>query len=195
MADFNRILQHPDKEEIVSKLVTGVKPKPIVDWLKLKYPEQNQTHLRLGQKVLKEFLDGNLDLYATIQSDVQSSKNNTLDKDISLSLKNNKTYRERINEIANKEVDIKVMLVNMETLLRDRVEQVFDKIQQNPESLKPDYVLIKYLELMMNYAEKYDKIVNQSPDQIIQHNVSVQVMDQYVVLLQNCIRATLAQID
>ncbi len=48
---------------------------------------------------------------------------------------------------------------------------------------------------MLNFAEKYDKIVNQSPDQIIQHNVSVQVMDQYVVLLQNCIRDTLAEID
>ncbi len=195
MSDFSRIINHPDAEEIVGKLVNGVKPKTIVDWLKLQYPQDDQKHLRLGQALLKDFLDSNLDLYATIQSDVKAAKNNNLDKEISDSLKNNKTYKQRISEIANKEIDIKNMLVNMETLLRDRIEQVFDKIQQNPDSLKPDYVLIKYLELMMNYAEKYDKIVNQSPDQIIQHNVSVQVMDQYVVILQNCIRQTLAQID
>ncbi len=195
MSDFSKVISHPDAEEIVGKLVNGVKPKTIVDWLKLKYPSPEEKHLRLGQSLLKDFLDSNLDLYATIQSDVKSAKNNTLDKDISDSLKNNKSYKQRIAEITETEIDIKKMLIEVNVILRQRMEQYFDRMQENPQSLKPDYGLIKYFELMLNFAEKYDKIVNQSPDQIIQHNVSVQVMDQYVVILQNCIRQTLAQID
>ncbi len=48
---------------------------------------------------------------------------------------------------------------------------------------------------MMMFVEKYDKIINQSPDQIIQHNVTVQVMDQYVNVMQDSIRQTLAEMD
>src|SRR5690606_28394404 len=91
--------------------------------------------------------------------------------------------------------DITKMMVELHTLIQARIEQFFDRIQENPSILKNDYALIKYFELMLNYVEKYDKIVNKSPDQIVQHNITVQVLDKYVAVLQNCIRDTLSKID
>lgn len=193
--NFDRLLNHPDSEEIIAKLVSGITPKDVSEWLKIKYQGKDENHLRLPVSLLKDFLDSNLNLYNTIQQDIQHVKNGTSDKKISTALKNNKTYQERMIEAANDEIDIKKMFKSVYVMLNARVEQYFDKMQENPTNLKPDYGLLKFFDSMMMYVEKYDKIINQSPDQIIQHNVTVQVMDQYVTVMQDSIRQTLAEID
>lgn len=192
---FDKLLEHPNCQEIISKLINGIKPSDVANWLKLEYPNKDQSHLRLGSNYLKDFIDSNLNLYETLKKDAATIKSGDADKKISASLRNNKTYQERLAEAAGTEIDIKKMLTNIGVLIESRLEQYFDRVQQNPENLKPDYGLIKYFELMLNYAEKFNKIVNQAPDQIIQHNVTVQVMDTYVAVLQDCIRETLAEID
>ena len=55
MSEFGLIKDHPDSKEIMSKLLSGSEPKDVAQWLKLKYSKKNQSHLRLTQKLLKEF--------------------------------------------------------------------------------------------------------------------------------------------
>ena len=192
--DFSKLLSHPNKDEIISKLVTGVQPSEVSDWLKLKYSDDDQKHLRLSQQLLKTFIENNLDLYKTLQDDILVISSGQ-EKEISESLKNNKTYKARLTELVDQELDIKKIMVETVFLIRQRVEQVFDKAQENPESLKPDPTLIKWMELLLNTTEKYNKIVNQAPDSIVQHNVSVQVIEQHTAFLQDAIRETMAEED
>jgi hypothetical protein len=192
--DFSKLLAHPDKDEIITKLVTGVQPSDICDWLKLKYSNDDQRHLRLSQQLLKTFITSNLDLYKTLQDDIVAVSSGQ-EKEISESLRNNKTYKERLTELVDQEIDIKKLMVETIFLIRQRVEQVFDKAQENPENLKPDPTLIKWMELLLNTTEKYNKIVNQAPDSIVQHNVSVQVIEQHTAFLQDAIRETMAEVD
>ncbi len=194
--NFDKILQHSDCQEIISKLVSGIQAKDISEWLKIKYQGKDEAHLRLSAASLKEFMDANLDLWSTLNKDIQTVKNGTLDtKKISSALKNNKTYQERMIDMADEEIDIKKMMKSIYVMITSRMEQVFDRIQANPENLKPDYLLTKYFETMLNYIDRFDKIILKSPDQVIQHNVTVQVMDQYVAVIQDAIRETLAEID
>jgi len=195
VVNFDRILAHPESESLISKLVSGITPKDLSEYLKIKYQSKEEAHLRLPVSLLKEFVDSNLNLYSTLQQDIQNVKNGTSEKKISAALKNNKTYQERMIEAANTEIDIKGMFKTVYVLLNARIEQYFDKVQLSPENLRPDYGLLKYFEMMLNYCEKFDKVVNKNPDQIIQHNVTVQVMDQYVTVMQDSIRQTLAEID
>lgn len=193
VADFSKILSHPDKDEIISKLVTGIKPKDVSDWLKLKYTDKEQGHLRVSSKILQEFVENNLDLYNVLQNDISGVKQDK--KEISDSLKNNKTYQERIVEIADKELDIKRLLIETGHIIRQRVEQVFDKIQENPQNFKPDYTLIKWLETLLSFTDKYQKIVNEAPDTVVQHNVNIQIVEQHTIMLQDAIRETMAEVD
>jgi len=179
----------------VGKLVSGIRPKDVSEWLKVKYSDKDEAHLKLSAALLKEFVDNNLNLYETLKQDIQGTKSGGIEKKISAALKNNKTYQERMIEMADEEIDIKKMFKSVYVMLNARVEQYFDKMQENPTNLKPDYGLLKFFDSMMMYVEKYDKIINQSPDQIIQHNVTVQVMDQYVNVMQDSIRQTLAEMD
>lgn len=193
--NFDKLISHPLSEQIISKLVSGIKPRDIAEWLKLEYPNKNEAHLRLGSSYLNDFLSQNLDLYATLKKDIQAVKSGEPDKKISASLKNNKTYQDRLAEMAGSEIDVKKLMHSVGILIQTRLEQYYDRMQENPSNTKPDYGLIKYFELLLNYVDRYDKIINKNPDQIIQHNVTVQVMDQYVAIMQDAIRETLSEVD
>lgn len=193
--NFDKLISHPLSQQIISKLVSGIRAKDVSEWLKLEYPNKNESHLRLSSSLLNDFLSQNLDLYATLKKDIGAVKSEEPNKKISASLRNNKTYQERLAEMADHEIDVKKLMHNTGVLIQTRLEQYYDRMMQNPENTKPDYGLIKYFELLLNYVDRYDRVINKSPDQIIQHNVSVQVMDQYVAALQDCIRSTLAEVD
>jgi len=92
-------------------------------------------------------------------------------------------------------LDIKKLITETVFMIRERAIQVFDKIQENPGNTKPDYALIKWFEVLLGSMEKYDKIVNKAPDQIVQHNVTMQVIDQHTAAFQDVIREVLAEID
>lgn len=198
--DFSSILSHPLKEEILAKLLGGTPPKDISNWLRLKYSGKDESHLKLSTKVLQEFAKSQYaDYYKQFSEDLTATKNgesDKIDKKISASLLNNKTYQERLNELADTEINMKKMMLGTIMMIQDRSIQIFDKIQENPGSIgKAEYALIKWVEQLFTGLEKYDKIVNQSPDQIIQHNYTVQYVDQTNALIQEAIREVICEFD
>ncbi len=193
MSDFSIILNHPDSEEIISKLLSGSSSKEIYQWIKLKYPGKDQSHLRLTQKILKEFSNSPYtDMYSQVKKDVHLAKGN---KQISASLANNKVYNERIQEIAGQEIDMWNMVSNLVAICYQRVEQVFDTIQENPRNFKGDNYLLRYLAEITAAAEKLEKMRLESSGAIINHNVTMQAVEDYVALFQDIIRDILAEID
>ena len=102
---------------------------------------------------------------------------------------------ERLEKLADTKVDIKQMITELVLTCKARMEQVFDKIQENPTNIKGDYVLLKYFETLFIAMEKFDKIVNNAPDQVIQVNIQNQIAEQYVTIFQETIREVLTGID
>lgn len=195
--DFSSILNHPDHDEIISKLLTGTNPKDVGQWLKLKYNEKSQAHLRVSIKLLQDFSKSQyMNYYDQFKQDLAIEKNtDKIDKRIADSLYNNKTYKERINELAEKEINIRERFLSLDLIIRDRIEQVFDKIQEDPGSFKGDYIFIKYVEQYLSLIEKYNRDINNAPDQIIQHNHTVQYVDQNLAAIQDGIRNALLELD
>lgn len=196
--DFSRILDHPDCDNILSKILSGIPASDVADWLKLKYEKSEQSHLRLSVSLLNTLANNPAvsDLYNnTVKTDIEKVKSGKIDRALAASLKNNATYKERLAEVAGEEVDIVKTIKEVLLIIKTRAEQIFDKIQQNPEQTKGDYALIKYLETLLRTVEQYDKIVNNRPDQIIQHNVTVQMMGQYTTTFQDVIRRVLEKMD
>lgn len=196
--DFSLLTDHPDYEEIVSKIATGTDTKVIAQWLKIKYSDKEQKHLQLNVKMIQDFVDKHADLDAHLKRDVLAVKTgdtSLAEYKISASLMNNKTYMERLEKLADTKVDIKQMITELVLTCKARMEQVFDKIQENPTNIKGDYVLLKYFETLFIAMEKFDKIVNDAPDQVIQVNIQNQIAEQHVALFRESIRETLTHID
>src|SRR5690606_16607945 len=156
---------------------------------------KDEVHLRISSKLLKEFTDKYLDQYDALDKIIEAEKNNKLDKKVAESLINNKTWQERVADLADKEIDIKKKITQVLIIIEARAEQIFDQIQQAPDKFKADHILIKYFEVLFNAMEKFDKIVNEKPDQVIEHNYNIQMVQQHSAVLQEAIRDVLREMD
>jgi hypothetical protein len=198
-----KVLEHPDKDEIISKLISGFELQDISEWLKAKYNSvEESSHLFFSVKQLKTFKDEHLDIYQMVQESLQKDLNTaklSLEKvskqELDLSIKKNPKYKEKILELATQKLDIKKMLANMIVAAEERAGQVFDLIQENPENLKNDRVVMEWFDRLGSMLEKWWKYVEEKPDQVIQHNVSIQAINDYSVVFQEAIKETLSELD
>lgn len=197
---LEKILQHPDKDEIISKLILGISPKDIYEWLAAKYTNISESKFVITEKSLKAFQANYLDIYNMIKKDLGATKSaitTSTEDELILSVQDNPTYKGMMVELASKEIDIKKMLSNMIMAVENRVAAYFDAAQENPRDLntRNDRVLIELCDSLGANLERYNKLVLGAPDQIIQHNVTVKHIDEHVQVLQEAIRETLAEMD
>lgn len=195
MADFKKILDHPEVQGIIDKLMMGDSPKDVSVYLKNKYDKPDENHLRLAASLLEQFVKNYCNTSDFLDKIVKDEKNGALDKTIAKSLINNQTWQDRLANLADDKIDIEKRLLQQLHLMDVRAEQIFDKIQENPGSTKLDYVLTKYFELSTMLLEKADRIINKTPDQRIEHIHSVQVVEQHSTILQEAIRRAIARLD
>ncbi len=192
--DFSSILNHPKRNEIVSKILEGISAKEIANWLKILFNDKEESHLRLSQKIIEQFSKSDFVNYEKhLNNDLAAAQNG--DAKVISSLKNNKTWKQRVDNLLEDKVDIKDRLNKMELLVRDRMEQVFDSIQDNPNATRGDHVLIKYFEHYLKLLETYNKTINLAPDMIIQHNHTVEYIDKRTAFLQDSIYEILEEMD
>lgn len=195
----HKILTHPDQDEIVSKLIIGVSPKDIKEWLDAKYNDVNEKKFTLSEKYIKEFQDTYLDFYTQLKEDFEKTKNATTEasfQELELSIRDNPTYKNKMMQLANQEIDIKKMLSGMINAIEARCMQVFEEIQADPRNItRNDRIMMEWFDRLGANLERYSKFILGSPDQIIQHNVNVQHVDLQSQVIQDAIRETLAEMD
>lgn len=197
---LKKILEHPDKDEIIAKLVLDYAPKDIHDWLASKYTNVSEKKFVIAEGPIKTFKDNYLDVYHMIQEDISKTKQavaTSTEQQLELTIKNNPTYKGKMLELAGKELDIREMVRNLCFAIETRLGQVFDEIQEDPRNIntRVDRVLIEYGELLGGLLEKYYKFTENPADVQIQHNVTVQVMDQHISVFHEAIREVLSQMD
>jgi hypothetical protein len=192
--NFQKLLEHPDVQLIIDKLALGETPESVSSYLKSKYDGPTEGNLRLSTNLLKEFVKTYGNTSEFVDKLIIDAKNNNIDKQISQSLLNNKVWKERVAEIVDEKIDIEKKIIQQLTILEQRQEQIFDKIQENPGSTKLDYVMTKYFELNAMLLEKADKIINKTPDQRIEHTFTVQMVEQHSNVIQEAVRRVISRL-
>ena len=196
---LKKILDHPDKDEIIAKLIMDISPKDINEWLADKYKNVSEAKFVIAEKPLKTFKDNYLDVYNLIQEDISKTKQaitTSTEDQLDLAVKSNPTYNKMLVSLANKEIDIRQMVAKLCLAIETRLGQVFDEIQEDPRNINSriDRVLIDYAEVLGGLLEKYYKFT-EAPDLTVQHNVTLQVVDQHILVFHDAIREVLAQMD
>lgn len=190
------VLDHPDKDEIITKLVSEISEEDIADWLRAKYNGQKQ--LTITKKNLSIFKDEYLDIYSTIREDLLKTQfNMAVSSDDALEeVQGNEAYKKKLLDIADKELDIKTIVKRLVVQIQHRSEQVFDDIQRDPRNKKMDRTLVEWFTLLLNTLEKFDLITNGNPEQVtIQNNINIQLVDNHINMVYGVIREILAQLD
>lgn len=197
---LKKILDHPDKDEIISKLVIGISSKDVYDWLKSKYTNVSEAKFVIAEKSIKSFKDNYLDIYSMIQADLVNTKSaivtNTED-DLQLTIKNLPAYKNIMLKSAEEELDIRQIIKRMVIGVETRFSQVFDEIQEDPRNINTriDRLMIDYAEVLGNLLDKCHKFTELPGSQVIQHNVTLQVVDQHISVFHDVIKEVLSQMD
>jgi hypothetical protein len=196
MTQFAKILNHPDRDKIVTKLSSGDTAKQVFDWLKEKYAINKTNHISIS--TLEEFRRKYLNINSSILEDVKTKlleqQQEELDKKIIKEVKRNKTYDEKLTEFIDDQVDWKKRLLGFLNVVETRFGQLYDKTQTNPDNYKPDYVMIQWMDKILKIVEDIRKVEG-APDQVIQHNVTVQAIDEQAAIFQQAIQKTIAELD
>lgn len=197
---LKKILEHPDKDEIIAKLVLDYAPKDIHDWLAAKYTNVSEAKFVVAEKSIKTFKENYLDVYSMIREDMMKTKQavaTSTEEQLELAVKNNPTYKSKMLELAGKEIDVRQMVAHLCIAIETRLGQVFDEIQEDPRNINSriDRVLIEYGELLGGLLEKYYKFTENPADLVIQHNVTLQAVDQHISVFHDVIREVLSQLD
>jgi hypothetical protein len=197
---LKKILEHPDKDEFISKLVMGFSPKDVHDWLASKYTNVSESKFVIAENSIKSFQSNYLDVYSIIQEDLAKTKAaivNSTEDELQFAVNNSQAYKEIIKRTANEELDIRKIVKNLCVAIETRLGQVFDEIQEDPRNIntKVDRVFLEYAEVLGNILEKYYKFTESPADQVVQHNVTLQVVDQHITVFHDVIKEVLSQMD
>lgn len=199
-AVVQKIINHPDKDELISKLATGVLPTEINEWLSFKYSSLSDKKLVLSTKQLQSFKDDYLDVYTVIREDFQKARGAlaiSSEDSLELSVAGNSAYKKLVMDTVGKELNLKETIRSIAHVIETRLAQIFDVIQEDPRNIngRIDRILIEYIDKFAIVLEKAHKFENESPDQVIQHNITVQHIDQHTTIFYEAIKRVLSKMD
>lgn len=198
---YQKILHHIDREEIISKLLIGTSEEEIAESLEARYslPEEKKFHV--SKAALKNFRENHLDFYQDMLEDFSSAKKQiqagASPDDVKLVLSNSSDYKALLIKNAESELDVRAKIRTLCDALEQRFAAVFDAAMNDPDSidLRKERILNELGANLGVLLEKYLKMVESPQDSITTQNIQINIMNDHVAVLQECIRETLAQMD
>lgn len=200
MAPQNKILNHPDKEDIIKWLkVEGVSVREVANRLAQKYPRKNQSHLRVSYSTIQTFKSNYLNVHGQVLRDIKDATKLTRHwarkQEGQEQVAGTKTYKEVISQIAEQELDTRKRILSVFAIIESRLEVLFDKassadfIDKDVEKFLIEY--LKQLQGVIDQHKKYEEGYREQVD----INVNVSVMTEQIQILRETVREILAELD
>ena len=188
---LNKVLSHPDKEEITSRLLEGDGVREVAKWLASKYARSSK-FLKISVPTLQDYRKGVLGIEGEVLKGIQTARKA---KDMELeagyinaAAKSTNAYKDKLEQIADRTLDVATRIIQMDAIVGDRIEHWFNLIKSGealPESA--DYELRKFVDQQLQVLVQYRKLVEGMADKRIDYNVNVTVMNEQVHELQSAV--------
>jgi hypothetical protein len=192
----SKIINHPDKEKIIEKLLSGESLKEIESWLEKKYPRSKR--LQISYMTLQKFRSENLNIKGDVLDDIKNKKTEIDKKNLEIETKmivqSSNAYRQKIDEIASSELDVTRRLLEMDRLVNSRIEYYFN-ILETGGSIKEDKMFLEYVNTMKGLMQDWKKYIEGVADKKIEHNININVVNEHARILKETILEILREMD
>lgn len=212
-----KILNHPDREEIIHKLISAISPNKICSWLEEKYTTEEDKKFRLTPKALSDFRSRYLNLD---RDAVRLLKKERHKKELGLphnanagsfldrtgetedehelrvkeTLLQSPTYRDKLKDINEAALDGPRLIKELVTLIQSRIEKYFNEVASNQQTtIKEDKVLIDMISLMKDLVKESKKIEDEYNSQPDAGTVQLNVVQEQVGLIRDTVKDLLAE--
>ena len=199
MARDNKILVHPDKEEIIKWLLEGVSVRDVEKRLAQRYKKKSEAHLRVSHSTIQIFKTKHLNLKGKMLQDIKEHnvhlKTWAKMKEEQEAVEEVSAYKEAIAGLAKEELNAKDELLKVFGIIESRMEALFNKASES------DFVNRDVEKLLQGNLDQFMKVLDQYQKYIegfketTEHNINITVMNDQVTVLREAIRETLAEMD
>ncbi len=195
------IIEHPDREEILTKMLIQIDLAEIEEWLSSKYCNPSEKQFIISKKSLKKFQDEYLDMYQVIQQDFIKTKElqKTTNNDVKDIIQGNEEYHKQLEKLVNQELDVKMMLKKMVVAAETRLGQIYDVVQSDPRNIKLDRQLVEWFNALSDALERLAKVesgmLGGNVQTINHQHINIQVVDNYTSIIYDIIKEILSKLD
>ena len=184
----NKVLRHPDKEDIIRRLLEGSSVKEVESWLKKKHPGTRRLHI--SYMTLQKFRSDNLNLKGDVLDDIKNRrseiKKESEGHEARSLIINSSDYKEMVEEIASSELDVTRRLLELDKIITSRIEYYYNLLQ-NGGTIKEDRVFLEYINSLRSLMQDWKKYIEGVADKRIEHNVNLNVVNDQALVLKEII--------
>ena len=182
-----KILTHPQKNLITKLLLDGKGVRHVSKVLKEMYP--NNHDLWVSVPTLQDYRMEHLKIEGEVLEDLKRERKHKAEEKEAgkehTQVRNLSSYKQKLGEIVDFHIDIKRGLVEMDALIRARLEAVFNKIEDGEASIEREKLLHGYFDRYFTMIDKWAKYVEKLGEQRTETNINITVIqDQMSVLRQ-----------
>jgi hypothetical protein len=191
-----KVLQHPDKEIIISKLIEGESLRDVEAWLKSKYPRKKRLHV--SYMTLQKFRQEHLNIEGEVLEDIKNKRNDKAREEAiaeqKMIINSSNAYQDKINQVVSNEIDVSKRLLEMDALITSRMEFYYNMLQEGG-GVKEDKVFLEYVSMMKGLMQDWKKYIEGFADKKVDHNININVAFDQVNVLKSVIYEVLEEID
>lgn len=191
-----KILNHPDKEDLIRLLLEGESVKEVERWLKTKYPRSKRLHI--SYMTLQKFRSDNLNLKGDVLDDIKTRRTEvdkeSVEAETRMVISNSSAYRQKIEEIATEKLDVSRRLLEMDSLINSRLEFYYNMLQDGG-TLREDKIFIEYINTMKGLMQDWKKYVEGVADKRVEHNININVVNEQARILKETVIDVLGEIS
>ena len=191
-----KILNHPDKEELIKKLLEGDSVKQVESWLKDKYPRTRRLHV--SYMTLQKFRGEHLNLKGEVLDDIKNRRTEVdkvaTEAEARMIVKASSSYQQKIDEIATSELDVAKRLLELDSLINSRIEYYYNLLQEGG-SLREDKIFIEYINTMKTLMQDWKKYIEGVADKKIEHNINISVVNEQARVLKEAVLDVLQELN
>lgn len=197
MAPQTKITSHPDKEEIISQLVNGTPVRDVAEYLRIKYPGEDNSHLRVSFSTIQNFKKNYLDLDGQVARDVRAAAADAISRqrldDGLEAVSETSAYRKKINEIVDGKLDVQREILKIFVLLESRVEHFYNLLSNYEfPNAREERVFQGYIDQLIKLIESYKKYV-EGYSESVEHNININVMNDQINVVREAVRKSLEE--
>tara|TARA_Y100001938_G_C8061084_1_gene417302 strand:- start:950 stop:1633 length:684 start_codon:yes stop_codon:yes gene_type:complete len=191
-----KVLNHPDKEELIRKLLEGDSVKEVEAWIKQKYPRRKRLHV--SYMTLQKFRAEHLNLKGDVLEDIKNRRHEidkeAVDAETKMVIQSSSAYQQKIDQIASNKLDVSKRLLEMDSLINSRLEFYYNLLE-NGGTLKEDKIFIEYINTMKGLMQDWKKYVEGIADKRVEHNININVVNEQARILKETVIEVLGEIS
>jgi hypothetical protein len=192
----NKVLRHPEKEKIISKLSSGESVKEVERWLKKKHPKS--TRLQISYMTLQKFRKEYLNLEGEVLDQIKQARDeagrDSKEVERRAMVASSDAYQRKLDEIVSNELDVTRKMLEMEKLISSRLEFYYN-ILNDGGTLKEEKMFLELLNSQRALMADWKKYVEGVADKTIEHNININMVNEQLTVLKSIVYDVLQDLD